>query len=253
MKEMKDVPFKVYNVQPISSAFRGCDPFPPKQHPLMFGIGAGLGKDEEVISACPKTFNVLVQLEGSGRWPEEKNEIIKTKQLMAIEIADKLKQSFGTPNSVSDDGTVDVLHEGYAFRLFLNASNGGPLIKEIEAEQTIVSKHAMLIAAISARFPTFAIAVQIAKRWIASQMFSPHIPDEIVELLVAKLFCHPGGLSPPNSRECAFVRFLELISSHPFSVLPIVLDLRALEVRAAKIALFLGLASRKRRILCSLL
>ena len=75
MKEMKDVPLKVYNVQPISAAFRGCDPFPPKQHPLMFGIGASLGRDDEVISACPRTLNVLVQLEGSGRWPEEKEEL----------------------------------------------------------------------------------------------------------------------------------------------------------------------------------
>ena len=100
---------------------------------------------------------------------------------MAIEIAEKLKQSFGTPNIVSNDGTVDILHEGYAFRLFLNASNGGPLIREIEAEQAIVSKHAMLLASISSRFPTFAIAVQIAKRWIASQMFSPHFLDEIIE------------------------------------------------------------------------
>jgi len=224
MKEMKDVPLKVYNVQPISAAFRGCDPFPPKQHPLMFGIGAGLGKDDEVISACPRTLNVLVQLEGSGRWPEEEEEIIKTKQLMAIEIAEKLKQSFGTPNIVSNDGIVDILHEGYAFRLFLNASNGGPLIREIEAEQAIVSKHAMLLASISSRFPTFAIAVQIAKRWIASHMFSPHVPDEIIELLVAKVFCHPGGLSPPNSREVAFARFLELLCTHPFGILPLVLD-----------------------------
>ena len=224
MKEMKDVPLKVYNVQPISAAFRGCDPFPPKQHPLMFGIGAGLGKDDEVILACPRTLNVLVQLEGSGRWPEEEEEIIKTKQLMAIEIAEKLKQSFGTPNIVSNDGTVDILHEGYAFRLFLNASNGGPLIREIEAEQAIVSKHAMLLASISSRFPTFAIAVQIAKRWIASHMFSPHVPDEIIELLVAKVFCHPGGLSPPNSREVAFARFLELLCTHPFGILPLVLD-----------------------------
>ena len=224
MKEMKDVPLKVYNVQPISAAFRGCDPFPPKQHPLMFGIGAGLGKDDEVISACPRTLNVLVQLEGSGRWPEEEKEIIKTKQLMAIEIAEKLKQSFGTPSIVSNDGIVDILHEGYAFRLFLNASNGGPLIREIEAEQAIVSKHAMLLASISSRFPTFAIAVQIAKRWIASHMFSPHVPDEIIELLVAKVFCHPGGLSPPNSREVAFARFLELLCTHPFGILPLVLD-----------------------------
>ena len=224
MKEMKDVPLKVYNVQPISAAFRGCDPFPPKQHPLMFGIGAGLGKDDEVISVCPRTLNVLVQLEGSGRWPEEEKEIIKTKQLMAIEIAEKLKQSFGTPSIVSNDGIVDILHEGYAFRLFLNASNGGPLIREIEAEQAIVSKHAMLLASISSRFPTFAIAVQIAKRWIASHMFSPHVPDEIIELLVAKVFCHPGGLSPPNSREVAFARFLELLCTHPFGILPLVLD-----------------------------
>ena len=55
-------------------------------------------------------------------------------------------------------------------------------------------------------------------------MFSPHVPDEIIELLVAKVFCHPGGLSPPNSREVAFARFLELLCTHPFGILPVVLD-----------------------------
>jgi U3 small nucleolar RNA-associated protein 22 len=55
-------------------------------------------------------------------------------------------------------------------------------------------------------------------------MLSSYIGDEIVELLVGYLFLHPGAVEPPTSREVAFVRFLDLLASHPWNVLPLFLD-----------------------------
>ena len=182
-----------------------------------------------------------------GRWPEEKEEIVKTKQLMAIEIAEKLKQSFGTPNIVSNDGTVDILHEGYAFRLFLNASNGGPLIREIEAEQTIVSKHAMLLASISSRFDVCNCSTNCKAMDSFPDVLSAFL-DEIIELMVAKVFCHPGGLSPPNSREVAFARFLELLCTHPLVYYLLSLILKVQEDKTVKTAPFPEMLSKERKI-----
>ena len=55
-------------------------------------------------------------------------------------------------------------------------------------------------------------------------MLSPHIADEVVELMVGYLFLHPGAAEPPTSREVAFVRFLDLIASHPWGELPLFID-----------------------------
>ena len=48
--------------------------------------------------------------------------------------------------------------------------------------------------------------------------------DEVVELMVGYLFLHPGAAEPPTSREVAFVRFLDLIASHPWGELPLFID-----------------------------
>ena len=91
MKELKELPLKVINVQPLSPAFRGTDPFPPQPHPLAFGAGIGLGQSEDQIPVCPKPLDVLVQLEGSGRWPDNSAAINKTKAAMALKIAEQLR------------------------------------------------------------------------------------------------------------------------------------------------------------------
>jgi hypothetical protein len=61
--------------------------------------------------------------------------------------------------------------------------------------------HAGVIATVSARFPAYGPAAQVAKRWISAHMLSSHVGDEVVELLVGYLFLHPGAAEPPTSRE----------------------------------------------------
>lgn len=223
MKEMKEVPLRVVNVQPLSPAFRGTDPFPPQPHQLAFGAGIGLGRSDEHMPVCPRTLDVLVQLEGSGRWPENSAAINKTKAAMALTIADQLRSSYATPTIVAEEA-VDVLHEGYAIRLHINSTAGGANNEAAEKYLIKGASHAGVIAIISARFQAYGPATQAAKRWISGHMLSSHVCDEIVELLVGYLFLHPGAVEPPMSREVAFVRFLDLLASHPWGVLPLFVD-----------------------------
>lgn len=222
MKDLKEIPLQVSNVQPLSGAFRGTDPFPPTPHPLAHGAGVGLGTGDDDIPACPKTLDIMVSLEGSGRWPDDPIAIEKTKTMMAIQLAESLRKSYAMPSIVSEEA-VDLLFEGYAFRVHVNASAGGPHVKATEEELHHRAAHAGLIASIAARFPMYGASTQLINRWIASQMFSAHVSDESIEALVALLFVNPCSQLPPMSREVAFLRFLNLLASHMWFD-PVVLD-----------------------------
>ena len=223
VKELKELPLKVINVQPLSPAFRGTDPFPPQPHPLAFGAGIGLGQSEDQIPVCPKPLDVLVQLEGSGRWPDNSAAINKTKAAMALKIAEQLRSNYAMPVIVAEEA-IDVLHEGYAIRMHINSTAGGANNEAAERHLIKRAAHAGVVATISARFPAYGPATQVAQRWISGHMLSPHIADEVVELMVGYLFLHPGAAEPPTSREVAFVRFLDLIASHPWGELPLFID-----------------------------
>lgn len=223
MKELKDLPLKVVNVQPLSAAFRGTDPFPPKPHQLAFGAGIGMGRSDEHMSVCPKALDVLVQLEGSGRWPDNSMAINKTKAAMALKIAEQLRSSFAMQTVVAEEA-IDVLHEGFAIRMHINSTAGGAKNEAAERHLICGAAHAGVIATVNLRFPAYGPATQVAKRWIAAHMLSPHFKGEVIELLMAYLFLHPGAFEPPTSREVAFVRFLDLLASHPWNVLPLFVD-----------------------------
>lgn len=222
MKDLKEMPLKVNNVQPLSGAFRGTDPFPPTPHPLAHGAGVGLGKSEDDIAVCPKTLDIMVSLEGSGRWPEDPDAIAKTRSMMAIQLAESLRKSYAMPSVIAEEA-IDILFEGYAFRIHVNASAGGPHVKATEEKLIERASHAGLIASIAARFPMYGLSTQLINRWVSSHMFSPHLSDEAIEALVALLFVNPGAALPPMSREVAFLRFLNLFASHIWFD-PVVLD-----------------------------
>ena len=114
----------------------------------------------------------------------------KTKAAMALKIAEQLRSSYATPTIVTEEAT-DVLHEGYVFRLHINSSASGANNEAAEKYLIQGAAHAAVIATLSARFPVYGAATQVAKRWISSHMLA-HIRDEVVELIMGYLFLHPG-------------------------------------------------------------
>lgn len=113
IRGLESVPLKVVSVAPVSAAFRSMAPFPPEPHPLCGGDLSALAAG---APACVEPLEILVQLEGSGRWPSDKAAFEKTRAAFAIAIAKELGSAFGTHCSASEEA-VDVFFEGFAFRM----------------------------------------------------------------------------------------------------------------------------------------
>ncbi|MED6181174.1 hypothetical protein PIB30_017149, partial [Stylosanthes scabra] len=62
----------------------------------------------------------------------------------------------------------------------------------------------------------------LAKRWVASHLFSACLLEEAVELLVAYIFLNPFPLGVPCSRINGFLRFLRLLSQYDWTYSPLI-------------------------------
>lgn len=182
---------------------------------------------EEMIPLCIDPTEVHVVLEGSGRWPAHPEAAAKARSAFLLQIAERLSTDMGI-DSISSESFVDVLFEGFAFRLTLDPQGGQEPSAGTEASNfQIRNKHYSVLAALVDEQPEFAPAVRLAKRWIAGHMLSGHIRDETVELLVASCFTRPYVCQAPATRVAGFCRFLELLSTHPWTSQPLLVDLNA--------------------------
>ncbi|GAB5361505.1 hypothetical protein AAMO2058_000718800 [Amorphochlora amoebiformis] len=125
-------------------------------------------------------------------------------------------------------------------------------------------RHHALVRGFHLKFPTYGSACRLAKRWAAAHLFlspSPcslkwhnaaaaapeeegesalgslvgprasalrplaRFPEEAIELIVAAAYAHPGPHDPPGSPLSGFLRFLQLLASHPWAEEPLFADL----------------------------
>jgi hypothetical protein len=87
--------------------------------------------------------------------------------------------------------------------------------------------HQGAISRLAAENAAFEPSLRLAKRWVASQLLSPHLDSHAVELLVAVAFtAHTAIALPPSpgSRTSGFLRFLYLLARQPWRVQPLVVD-----------------------------
>ncbi|KAF6136292.1 hypothetical protein GIB67_042777 [Kingdonia uniflora] len=242
LRSLKDIPLMVSSVQPLDSAFRFTSVFPPEPHPLADVKIVGR-KSQKVTSTCVQPLEVMIQarhliLEGSGNWPMDDVAVEKTKSAFLLKIGESLQKSCGVACTASEED-VDVLMSGYAFRLkilherglgMLKKQVGNNRIKRItskDKELFIRGQHSSMINGLQGRYPIYGPVVRLAKRWIASHLFSTSLGDEAVELLVAHLFLKPLPFYAPGSRITGFLRFLRLLSNFDWTFSPMIIDINS--------------------------
>lgn len=72
-----------------------------------------------IVTVQAKVTVILNQVPlPAGRWPAEEAAFRKTKAALGCQLAEALASSFGAAASASED-CIDVLSDGFAFRLFL--------------------------------------------------------------------------------------------------------------------------------------
>ncbi|KAG0572004.1 hypothetical protein KC19_VG060900 [Ceratodon purpureus] len=232
LRDIEDLPLKVVSVQPISPAFSHADVFPPQPHPLAEKTGSQKIPTEVPVYVDP--LEIMLQLEGSGNWPEAPVAIKKTKAAFCLQIAQSLQKKYGVGCIAAEDA-VDIIMEGYVFRLVLMydkdptramTSKDDEQLGTVSPAHDLLlrSSHSSLIQGLYGSHIAFGPSVRLAKRWIWSHFFSDALTDEVIELLVAYVFVHPYPHLPPTSRVTGFLRFLRLLINHEWALEPLVVD-----------------------------
>lgn len=232
LRDIEDLPLKVVSVQPISPAFSHADVFPPQPHPL-----AQDASSQKIPNAAPvymDPLKIMLQLEGSGNWPEAPVAIRKTKAAFCLQIAQSLQKKWNV-GCVAAEDAIDIIVEGYVFRLLLMydkdptramTSKDDEQLGTVSPAHDLLlqSSHASLIQGLHGVYPAFGPTVRLAKRWTWSHFFSGALSEEVIELLVAYVFVRPSPYLPPASRVTGFLRFLQLLVNHEWALEPLVVD-----------------------------
>lgn len=238
LRALAALPLRVASVQPVSPAFRGCDMAPPQAHPLCGGPRSEDGHVAAVVDA----LHIMVQLEGSGVWPDDPQAAEQTRTAFALAIASELGSAFGMASSASTGGEVDILFEGFAFRLHVTTEAdarrhvAAPGVAPTHpVHVSVCARHAAAMAGLCGTHASLAGAVRLANRWLGCQLLGAHFTHQAVELLVACGYVHPVGGAPPASREAGFLAFLQLMGTHPWaSASPLAVDVTACQWSAAQ-------------------
>lgn len=218
-----------------------------------------------------KAVECLIQFEGSTRWPDDLFAVQRTKIAFLLKIADCI----GKDDSISavrlrlekskrklfEQSYLDLkTPDGIIFRLQIyhehelsmleKALNGRipcPSPKEEIALAISTHKrkfiqrpaHTQAVTALSTRFPILSPTIRLLKKWRDSHLLSPHLPDELLELLAIRTFIHPYPWSTPGSLLSAFLRTLHFLATWDWQSEPLILDfnseLTAPEIQSIRI------------------
>ncbi|KAJ0098047.1 hypothetical protein Patl1_28938 [Pistacia atlantica] len=198
LRLIEDIPLKISSVQPLDSVKE------------VFQLAL-------YFIAFPNFTHVAstIHLEGSGNWPMDHVAIEKTKSAFLIQIGESLHNRWRMTCTATEDD-VDVLMSGYSFRLKILHERGLSLVKREIGNQAkqiystdrvlfVRGQHASMINGLQGRYPVYGPVVRLAKRWVASHLFSACLMEEAVELLVAYLFLKHLPFNVPCSRVTGFL------------------------------------------------
>ncbi|CAI7836917.1 unnamed protein product, partial [Closterium sp. NIES-54] len=252
LRQLPSLPLSVVALHSLSPATRGASAFPPSPCPPPSAGGAA--EEEGVWRRCVDPVPVAVQLEASSKWPDDPEALRLTRHAFCLQIASSLQEAHGVAVEAAR-GAVDVMMDGFVFRLVLlhdyvppaedvTASSSStsltPLVtpSPLTAVPTSPSafsethrtlQHHSTLNGLTGRHPTFSPIARLAKRWVAAHLFSSHLKEEAVELLVAHTLTAPNPLllPTPKSRLAGLLRFFRLVASYDWLSQPLIVDVNS--------------------------
>lgn len=188
----------------------------------------------------------------NGKWPHEINALEDTKTAMLLKIKSML------PNMksfiVDDDSIIPYNSNikclriltndgfGFQFRVILDFEESLYLkmIDSCEVNQKKIMeniyfhfyrhsigsiKHHRTISTFVNQFPMLSSSIRLFKIWLDKQFLLPHLTNEVIELLVLKIFIDPNPYGLPNSPMAGFLRVMKFLSEWNWIDDPIILDM----------------------------
>ncbi|KAL6709525.1 U3 snoRNP protein [Coniothyrium glycines] len=210
----------------------------------------------EIPTAADPPASVVLQFEGSGRWPDDLCAIQRTKVAFLLRLSELMtklgsgyvprvgleNQSQPAQNQAFLDVTVST---GFAFRIRIYHDREPTLFdrqikdksldaasRESAASSLALYKrefvqaplHAQVLQTLCTRFPALSPSIRLTKKWFSSHLLTPHFSSELVELLVVRTFLQPHPWPIPSTATTGFLRTLAWISRWDWRYVPLIVD-----------------------------
>ncbi|KAF5876503.1 putative pre-rrna processing protein utp22 protein [Botrytis fragariae] len=200
--------------------------------------------------------DVLIQFEGSGRWPDDVVAIQRTKIAFLLKIGELLVESndaiitrLGIENEdqpLQNCAFLDVFYpSGATFRLRIHNEREQTLLERQVKDKSSDNRsredaalalsiykrfniqlplHTQSISTHCTRFPLLSPTIRLVKKWFDRHMLSDHVSGELIELLAARAFLQPYPWKAPSSAMSGFLRTLLFISKWDWRSTPLIVD-----------------------------
>ncbi|XP_075696499.1 nucleolar protein 6 isoform X2 [Rhinoderma darwinii] len=246
---LDDLPLTVTAVQGTHPALRYTDVFPPILVKPDWSFCKKVSDNKCLVPLLDKPspayvspIKVICHVEGSGKWPRDKDAIKRVKAAFQIRLAELLNDQHELLCKPTATYT-DVYKDGFVFRLEVAYHREPQVMKEVltpdgmlksrDTEEslqleleTIHRTHlTSTLHGLHQQLPAFGGTSRLAKRWISAQLLARCITEDCVDLLVAYLFLHPAPFTAPSSPQVGFLRFLNLMASYDWKNSPLVVNL----------------------------
>ena len=206
-----------------------------------------------------KPADVILQFEGSARWPDDLRAIQRTKIAFLLKLADLLSTSVEAVHArvgLENDGNpllnqafLDIVYNsGASFRLRIHHDREATLLERRMSLTTLGSvekadaasalatykrvflkepAHTQAIQTLCTRHPMLSPSIRLAKKWFSSHMLSPHFHPALIELFVARTFTNPYPWDTPCSPTTALLRTLTFLARWDWRAGPWITDVSA--------------------------
>ncbi|XP_065110286.1 nucleolar protein 6 [Paramisgurnus dabryanus] len=247
--QLEGLPLSITSVQGAHQALRCTQVFPPVAVKLdysFFDRGRNaLGFVPKVDKPCPyyiTPIKVVVNVEGSGKWPNDPLAIRHIKAAFHICLGGLLNRHHKYKYHAKPT-YLDVWKDGLAFRIQVAYHREPQILREmqtpegmliyrdnLEAQTLELETHhkpflTSTLHGLQLQHACFGAVCRLCKRWLASQLLLEDIREEAADLLVSSLFLHSAPFTPPCSPQVGFLRFLHLLSTFDWKNNPLIVNL----------------------------
>ena len=197
--------------------------------------------------------SLIVQFEGSGRWPDDLVAIQRTKVALLLKLGDLLpgvvhgvKTRVGLESEehpTMNSSFLDILLNKSSFRLRIQNEREQTLNERKLKDKTLTQPareeaalalaeykrifvrtpaHTQAVRTLCTRFSLLSPTVRLLKRWFNSHLLSLHFSEAFIELMTIRTFVQPYPWQAPSSITTGFLRTLLFLSQWDWRVEPLI-------------------------------
>ncbi|KAG4304633.1 hypothetical protein PORY_002026 [Pneumocystis oryctolagi] len=210
--------------------------------------------DSDLKKCYTKPCDIIIKFESSGKWPDDLKAIQKTKLAFLIKLSEELYSQKSIISKVGlenvdsmclNTGFLDIRYENFIFRLRIHHDREKTLLqKELKDnssqyrrdvlkkglklyDETYIWKpsHTLIFQNLCYKFKALSLSIRLTKKWFHSHLLSFHVPEILIELIVAKVFINSAPWTPPATANTGFLRCLSMLASWDWRSSPLIVDL----------------------------